>query len=125
MDTERDENQNLKNDIDTRQDNLQRGYNTDESRNQTEGNNEFDHNLPEDDYTDDQNNSSTGYNEKLLEKKFNQDQANNESDIETEFENDDDLIVKNGNIIIDKIPSSNKNQVENDNKNNSFNKTDK
>ena len=103
MDTERDENQNLKNDLDTRQDNSLRN-----------NENEFqdDEILADDDYTDDQNNSNTGYTEKLLEKDFNQKLVNKVIESEKELEIEDDLIVKNGNILNDEIPDK-----SNDNEN--------
>lgn len=87
MDTERDENQNLKNDIDTRENdtanNIEQNWYEDDlteedSKDKT-------------DYTDDQNNSNTGYTEKLLEKELEQYQND---------EIEDDPVVKNG-IIID------------------------
>jgi len=91
MDTERDEYQNLKSDVEDAQHN---------SHNQPSSTPELDSEIEhtDSDYTDDQNNSNTGYTEKLLEKEFQNEQNNGyENDIE------DDPVVKNGNVVIDGI----------------------
>lgn len=124
MDTERDENQNLMSNIETDRDNSPGNYRTKENFDFDNG--EFNPDLPDDDYTNDQNNSSTGYTEKLLEKNFDQEQRDKESDAESEFESDDDLIVKNGNIATDNVSlTSDSSQIGNDNKNDSLDRTDK
>ena len=112
MDTERDENQNLKNDIDPRQNNSVNSNDTAESIK----NNWYENDLVEDqepadtDYTDDQNNSSTGYTENLLEKELDLDRKNTEDDSDIE----DDLIVKNGIIINNENTPDERDPNEND-----------
>ena len=106
MDTERDENQNLKNNLDSSESNLINTNDTQESIRRSWSDNELPQQAQQNtDFTDDQNNSNTGYNEKLLEKGLtveNNENTENDSNIE------DDLIVKNG-IILDE---SNCNQLE-------------
>lgn len=112
MDTERDENQNLKNNIDPSENNSADPNDTEASLRQTW----YDEELAEDeaqentDYTDDQNNSNTGYNEKLLEKELTVDQ-NKEDAPENNSDIEGDLIVKNG-IILERANESNCNQTE-------------
>ena len=112
MDTERDENQNLKNNIDQSENNLANPNDTEASLRQTW----YDEELAEDEaqentnYTDDQNNSNTGYNEKLLEKELTVDQ-NKEDAPENNSDIEGDLIVKNG-IILERANESNCNQTE-------------
>jgi hypothetical protein len=113
MDTERDENQNLKNNIDQSENNSANPNDTEASLRQTW----YDDELAEDeaqentDYTDDQNNSNTGYNEKLLEKELTVDQQNTEDITKNGSDIEDDLVVKNG-IIIESTNESNYNQTE-------------
>lgn len=113
MDTERDENQNLKNNIDPSENNSANPNDTEASLRQTW----YDDELAEDeaqentDYTDDQNNSNTGYNEKLLEKELTVDQQNTEDITKNGSDIEDDLVVKNG-IIIESTNESNYNQTE-------------
>jgi hypothetical protein len=112
MDTERDENQNLKNNIDPSENNSADPNDTEASIRQTW----YDEELAEDeaqentDYTDDQNNSNTGYTEKLLEKELTVDQ-NKEDAPENGSDIEDDLVVKNG-IILDRANESNFNQTQ-------------
>lgn len=94
MDTERDENQNLKSDVDSNRNDYHITNTTEPSHNLIEDKDLDDENQEDTDYADDQNNSNTGYTEKLLEKEFVQDQINNEGI-------DEDLVVKNGNILVD------------------------
>ncbi|PJJ08677.1 hypothetical protein CLU83_1963 [Flavobacterium sp. 1] len=114
MDTERDENQNFKNNIDPSENYLANADDTQESLKQ----NWYDDELAEDeaqentDYTDDQNNSSTGYTEKLLEKELTVDHQNKDNDAKNDSDIEEDFIVKNG-IIIDRADENNSNQ-END-----------
>ena len=102
MDTERDENQNSKNDIDNGQNNLVNTNDTEDTLKQNWHENEFaeDEDQEDTDYIDDQNNSNTGYTEKLLEKELERIPISKDSDTENESDIEDDLIVKNG-IIID------------------------
>lgn len=117
MDTERDENQNLKNDIDNGQNNLVNTNDTEESLKQNWYENEFaeDEDQEDTDYIDDQNNSNTGYTEKLLEKELERIPISKDSDTEKVSDIEDDLIVKNG-IIIDNenADETNINHKEND-----------
>ena len=112
MDTERDENQNLKNNIDQSENNLANPNDTEASLRQIW----YDEELAEDeaqentDYTDDQNNSNTGYNEKLLEKELTVDH-NNEDVTENDSDIEGDLIVKNG-IILERTNENYSNQTE-------------
>jgi hypothetical protein len=112
MDTERDENQNLKNNIDQSENNSANPNDTEASLRQTW----YDEELAEDeaqentDYTDDQNNSNTGYTEKLLEKELTVDQ-NNEDVTENDSDIEGDLIVKNG-IILERTNENYSNQTE-------------
>jgi hypothetical protein len=113
MDTERDENQNLKNNIDQSENNSANPNDTEASLRQTW----YDDELAEDeaqentDYTDDQNNSNTGYTEKLLEKELTVDQQKTEDITENGSDIEDDLVVKNG-IILESTNESNYNQIE-------------
>jgi hypothetical protein len=110
MDTERDENQNLKNNIDPSENNSANPNDTEASLRQTW----YDDELAEDEAqenTDDQNNSNTGYNEKLLEKELTVDQQNTEDITKNGSDIEDDLVVKNG-IIIESTNESNYNQTE-------------
>lgn len=116
MDTERDENQNLKNDIDPRQNNSVNSNDTAESiKNNWYENDLAENQHPADtDYTDDQNNSSTGYSENLLEKELDQDRKNKEDDSENDSDIEDDLIVKNGIIINNENTEDQRDPNEND-----------
>lgn len=113
MDTERDENQNLKNNIDQSENNSANANDTEASLRQSW----YDDELAEDeaqentDYTDDQNNSNTGYTEKLLEKELTVDQQHTEDITENSSDIEDDLVVKNG-IILESTNESNYNQTE-------------
>lgn len=104
MDTERNENQNLKNDIDNRENNSVNTSDMQDSLKQTWYDNELaeDEHQESTDYSDDQNNSSTGYTEKLLEKELDYDSQKKEDDPENDSNIEDDLIVKNGIIINNK-----------------------
>jgi hypothetical protein len=112
MDTERDENQNLKNNIDQSENNSPDANDTEASLKQSW----YDDELAEDeaqentDYTDDQNNSNTGYTEKLLEKELTVHQ-NKEDVLENGSDIEGDLFVKNG-IILERSNGSNCNQTE-------------
>nr|WP_315200328.1 hypothetical protein [uncultured Flavobacterium sp.] len=103
MDTERDENQNLKNNID-----FDKSENNSVNTNDTLKQNWHDNELSEfehqenTDYADDQNNSSTGYTEKLLEKELDHNSQKQEDDTQNDLDIEDDMIVKNGIIINDK-----------------------
>lgn len=101
MDTERDENQNLKSDVDSNRNDYHIANTTEQNHNLIDDKDLDDENQEDTDYTDDQNNSNTGYTEKLLEKEFVQDQINNEGDLESNSSIDEDLVVKNGNILVD------------------------
>ncbi|MGQ7944228.1 hypothetical protein [Flavobacterium sp. WC2509] len=98
MDTERDENQDLRNDVD---ESRNKSNGTDGSHNQNSydiDEENFEH-LEEHDYAEDQNNSNTGYTEKLLEKESDQEKTKKDADKENDSDIiDDDLIIKNGNI---------------------------
>jgi hypothetical protein len=113
MDTERDENQNLKNNIDPSENYSVNRNDTAESLKQNWQENELaeDDGQEDDDYIDDQNNSSTGYTEKLLEKELTADHPNIDGDAENGSDIEEDFIVKNG-IILDKADDSNCNQTE-------------
>jgi hypothetical protein len=113
MDTERDENQDFKNSIDPRENYSVNANDTEESLKQNWYDDGLaDNQAPENtDYTDDQNNSSTGYTEKLLEKELTVDHQNNDSAAKNDSDIEEDFIVKNG-IIIDKGYESNYNQTE-------------
>ncbi|HSD05715.1 hypothetical protein [Flavobacterium sp.] len=102
MDTERDEYQNLKSDVEEAQNNSQ-----DQPKNTPELDSEIEH--TDSNYTDDQNNSNTGYTEKLLEKEFQHEQNKNEEENDIE----DDPIVKNGNVVIDELTQKDNNEYEN------------
>lgn len=106
MDTERDENQNLKNDIDRRENYSINTNDSEDSLKQKWHDNELGENehLENTDYAEDQNNSSTGYTQKLLEKELEHGENNEEDDIENDSDSDveEDLIIKNGIIINDK-----------------------
>lgn len=96
MDTERDENQNLKSDIDKRQKDTQGVTGTEESLNQNKYDESENDELKDTDY---QNNSNTGYTEKILENEFNQTHKKKEGAIENKLDIDDDLVVRNGDVI--------------------------
>ena len=103
MDTERDENQNLRSDIDKSQNNSEGVSGTEESLNENRYDTESskEEKPEEHDYADDQNNSNTGYTEKLLEKESELIQKKKEADTEYEVDIENDLFVKNGNILDD------------------------
>src|SRR6218665_3956955 len=110
MDTERDEYQNLKSDVDSNRNDSDITNTGEYGQNQVNNDNDLnDKNQEDTDYTEDQNNSNTGYTEKLLEKEFVQDQINNEGDAENISDIEEDHVVKNGNILVDEKINKNEN----------------
>jgi hypothetical protein len=116
MDTERDENQNLKNDIDKGVNDFANANDTEDSIKENRYENDFaeDEDQEDTDYIDDQNNSNTGYTEKLLEKELERVPGSNNSDTEKESDIEDDPIVKNG-IIIENENADESNSKDNEN----------
>lgn len=110
MDTERDEYQNLKSDVDSNRNDCHITNTTEQSHNPIDDKDLNNEDQEDTDYTDDQNNSNTGYTEKLLEKEFVQDQIDNEEAQESNSGIEEDLIVKNGNILVDEDINKNENQ---------------
>jgi hypothetical protein len=116
MDTERDENQNLKNDIDKGVNDFANANDTEDSIKENWYENDFaeDEDQEDTDYIDDQNNSNTGYTEKLLEKELERVPGSKDSDTEKESDIEDDPIVKNG-IIIENENADESNSKDNEN----------
>lgn len=96
MDTERDENQNLKNDFNITSNDSEGSK---EKHNHTSYENEITmkEQQYEYDYADDQNNSNTGYTEKLLEKEFELNQKKKGAEIEKDVDIEHEIFIKNGN----------------------------